>query len=53
MPGEGNIDWPVTLRAIREGGYDGVWMCEAGDEKLSVRQFVREFTRRVKAYCLA
>jgi len=51
MPGEGNIDWPATLRAIREGGYDGVWMSEGGDEKLTVRQYVKEFTRRMKAYC--
>lgn len=51
MPGEGNIDWPATLRAIREGGYDGVWMSEGGDEKLTVRQYVREYIRRMKKYC--
>ena len=53
MPGKGNIDWPATLRAIRQGGYAGVWMSEAGADEMPLRKFVREFTRRMKGYSAA
>lgn len=28
VPGEGNIDWPVTLMSLQKVGYDGAWMFE-------------------------
>ena len=51
LPGEGNIDWPLTLRAIRRAGYDGAWMCEAAPAGLPVRAFLHEFARRMKKHC--
>jgi sugar phosphate isomerase/epimerase len=30
-PGEGNIDWPVTLMELQKVGYDGVWMFEVAN----------------------
>jgi sugar phosphate isomerase/epimerase len=51
LPGEGNVAWPALLRAIREGGYDGVWMCEASPGGKPVRPFVSEYRRRMKKCC--
>ncbi len=28
VPGEGNIDWPVTLMSLQKVGYEGAWMFE-------------------------
>jgi len=28
LPGEGVIDWPSVINALREVGYSGPWMCE-------------------------
>ncbi len=28
LPGEGVIDWPAVINALRKVGYDGPWMCE-------------------------
>jgi len=52
LPGEGNIDWPACLDAIRRAGYRGPWMCEAGIESsnLSAAETVGEFVRRMAAY---
>ena len=30
-PGEGNIDWPVTLMSLQKVGYDGAWMFEVAN----------------------
>jgi sugar phosphate isomerase/epimerase len=30
LPGEGVIDWPAVINALRAVGYDGPWMCEVG-----------------------
>ena len=30
LPGEGDIDWAALYEALREVGYDGVWMYELG-----------------------
>jgi sugar phosphate isomerase/epimerase len=53
LPGNGNIDWPALLRALREGPYDGVWMCEADPQGKPLRPFVKEFARRMKCYIAA
>ena len=50
LPGEGNIDWPATLVALREAGYRGVLMSEAGSETLSASETVREYVRRMRGY---
>jgi sugar phosphate isomerase/epimerase len=30
LPGEGVIDWPALIKALRAVGYEGPWMCEVG-----------------------
>ena len=54
MPGEGTIRWPECLSAIRDAGYTGPWICEAGLEAapttLSPTDLVRQFVRRMTAY---
>jgi sugar phosphate isomerase/epimerase len=30
-PGDGNIDWPVTLMSLQKVGYDGAWMFEVAN----------------------
>jgi sugar phosphate isomerase/epimerase len=30
-PGEGSIDWPVTLMSLQKVGYDGAWMFEVAN----------------------
>lgn len=30
LPGEGKVDWPAVLAALREVNYSGVWMYEVG-----------------------
>ncbi len=32
LPGEGILDWPAILKALKEVGYDGVWMYEVSPE---------------------
>jgi sugar phosphate isomerase/epimerase len=48
LPGEGNIDWPSCLRALREAGYDGVWLSEGTMEGLSGDAVAREYIRRMQ-----
>jgi sugar phosphate isomerase/epimerase len=50
LPGEGTIDWPATVAALRDAGYAGPWMSEAGDERLGPVDVVREFQRRMARY---
>jgi len=47
LPGEGAIDWPAVVAALRDAGYAGPWMSEAGDERLGPVEVVREFQRRM------
>jgi len=39
LPGEGVIDWPAVINALRTVGYEGPWMCEVslGDFSLAER----------------
>lgn len=32
LPGEGILDWQAILKALKEVGYDGVWMYEVSPE---------------------
>ena len=51
MPGEGNIKWPVVLKALREAGYRGPLMAETGPrDKTAVPSFVADYRRRMLAY---
>lgn len=45
MPGQGNIQWPTTLAALRRGGYHGPLICEGDDERLSAAEAVAAFQR--------
>lgn len=49
LPGEGNIDWPACLAALREAGYAGPWMSEGGDERLDPVEVVRSYQQRMGA----
>ena len=55
LPGNGTIDWPACLKAIREAGYRGPWMGEAGLEAPGADPLasVREFVRRMADFCRA
>jgi len=48
LPGEGNIDWPRLLVALRESGYAGPLICEGGQEGMTGSQTVREYARRMR-----
>ena len=51
LAGSGNIDFPRVLKALRDAGYEGVWMSEGGDavSLAETSQNAREFVRRMRA----
>ena len=53
LPGRGTLDWPAVLTALRDVGYDGVLMCEAGDVNLDLPATIADFTDHMRSYCRA
>jgi sugar phosphate isomerase/epimerase len=49
LPGEGTIDWPVVLAAIRTAGYAGPWINEGAGPGLAPEAIVRSFVERMTA----
>jgi sugar phosphate isomerase/epimerase len=43
--GRGAIDWPACLAAIRDAGYTGPWMSEAGTPGANAAEAIGEFVR--------
>lgn len=50
MPGEGTINWPAVLVALREARYCGPWIAETGPKNGSVPKFVADYRRRMNNY---
>jgi sugar phosphate isomerase/epimerase len=50
LPGEGNIDWPATLRALREAGYAGPLIGECDSAHLTPIETVLEYVRRMRQH---
>jgi sugar phosphate isomerase/epimerase len=50
LPGNGNLDWPALLGALRRAGYGGPLIGECGLERLSSCETATEFIRRMRAY---
>ncbi|NLF29866.1 MAG: sugar phosphate isomerase/epimerase [Planctomycetes bacterium] len=51
LPGRGTIDWPAALTALRDTGYRGVLMCEAGDPNLDLAATIADFTDHMRTSC--
>ncbi len=47
LPGDGTIDWPPVLTAIREAGYRGPWISEASCAGMTAESTVRCFIERM------
>jgi sugar phosphate isomerase/epimerase len=52
LPGEGNLDWPLVLRVLRDSGYGGPLVGECGHATLSPIEVTEEFCRRMDHYRL-
>lgn len=50
MPGDGTIDWPVLLHTLRDGGYRGPWMLEAGPRGRPLGEHFAEYSQRMRAF---
>jgi len=50
LPGEGNLDWPAVLAALRAAGYQGPLICEGGSTQLSPEETTREYVRRMRQF---
>ncbi len=50
LPGEGNLDWPAVIAAMREAGYLGPLMGECGLENATAEETAEEYVRRMRQY---
>jgi sugar phosphate isomerase/epimerase len=50
LPGEGAIDWPACLGALRDAGYAGPWISEGGDDSLDPPDVVRRYCERMAGF---
>ena len=48
--GEGNIDWPATLRALREAAYAGPLIGECDSADLTPTETALEYVRRMRQH---
>ena len=53
MPGDGTIDWPRLIGILREGGYGGPLMLEAGPRARSLGDHWQEYSLRMAAFIAA
>ena len=50
MVGDGQIDWPAALDALRRAGYSGVMMSEGDSRSRSVEENITTFVQRIRAF---
>lgn len=50
LPGEGNLDWPAVIAALRAARHQGPLICEAGSAELSAEETTREYVRRMRRF---